>query len=350
MYRGFVLALATFIGACPTPPNAPPESRPASPASESSTAVERLDPRFDALVPPGARFEVVARGFTWLEGPTWVADRGQLLFSEIPRNRIHGWSPSKGVSVFLERSGYSGTKPFTGREPGSNGLTLDGQGRLIICQHGDRRIVRLEPDGKQTVLASAYEGRQLNSPNDVVVHSSGALYFTDPPFGLPGAFNDPNRELPFSGVYRAVEGRPLQLLSKDLKAPNGLAFSPDESTLYVSDVDPAAPAWWAFPVKTDGALGPGRKFRDAKPYMLDREGGPDGLEVDTKGHLFAAGPEGVYVFAPDGKHLGTMFTGVPTANVEWGDDGSTLYVAANHRILRVRLRTQGKLHGPRRPE
>lgn len=317
-----------------------PIATPVATSPAKTLRIERLDPRFDALVPSDARLEVVVEGFHWLEGPAWTPD-GRLVFSDIPANRIHAWRPEVGVEVFLEQSGYSGEAPFKGREPGSNGLTIDAQGRLVICQHGDRQVVRVERDGTKTVLARTYEGRRLNSPNDVVVHSSGALYFTDPPFGLPGTFNDPQRELAVSGVYRVVEGQPVQLVIDGLKAPNGLALSPDEKTLYVSDVDPDRPAWWSYPVKADGTVGPGKKLRDALPYMTNRKGGPDGIEVDATGNLFAAGPEGVYVFSSTGEHLGTLFTGVPTANLEWGDDGSTLYVAANTRILRVALTTTG---------
>ncbi len=325
------------------PASSPSSGRQVEKGASSALGIERLDPRFDALVPDDAHFEVVAEGFAWLEGPTWRPHTRDLVFSDIPNNRIHAWSEVDGARVLREKSGYTGTEPFTGREPGSNGLTIDAQGRLIICQHGDRQIVRIEADGSQTVLASHYQGRRLNSPNDVIVHSSGALYFTDPPFGLPKTFDDPQRELPITGVYRVVEGQPVELVIETLGAPNGLTFSPDERTLYVSDVDPKGPAWWAYAVNEDGSVGPGKKLVDARPFMAEREGGPDGIEVDRNGYLFTAGPEGVYVFAPDGAHLGTLFTGVKTANLEWGDDGSTLYVAANTRILRIRLSTEGAL-------
>ena len=316
-------------------------SRPSGAASGPKTTVQRLDPRMDGLVSASATFEVIAEGFHWLEGPVWCPGDGQLLFSDIPANRIFAWSRSDGVRLFRDRSGYSGAAPFEGREPGSNGLTIDAEGRLLICQHGDRRLVRLERDGAVTVLASHFRGRRLNSPNDVIVHSSGAMYFTDPPFGLPKAFDDPARELLISGVYRVTEGSSPQRVVDDLKAPNGLALSPDERTLYVSDVDPARPAWWSYDVNADGTLGSGRIFKDAKPLMVGRRGGPDGIEVDADGHLFAAGPEGVYIFTAQGEHLGTLLTGVPTANLEWGEDGHTLFVAADTRILRMVVKTRG---------
>lgn len=332
-----VLGLSLFaLAACrpgPDPSERPDRSDP------RAWSIDRLDPRFDALVPADARFEVVAEGFDWVEGPLWLADQQRLLFSNIPANEILAWSQGGGVEVFREHSGYSGSEPFAGREPGSNGLALDPQGRLIICQHGDRRLVRVEADGSLATLASHYQGRRLNSPNDVVVHSSGALYFTDPPFGLPETFDDPDRELPFSGVYRVDEGEPVELLIDELGAPNGIALSPDERTLYVSDVDPARPAWWSFPLSADGTVGPGTMLRDAATFMDERQGGPDGIETDAGGNLFTAGPEGIYVFSPGGDHLGTLRTGVPTANLEWGDDGSTLFVAAGSQILRIALST-----------
>lgn len=301
--------------------------------------IERLDPRFDRLVPKGASFEIVAEGFQWLEGPVWHP-QGYLLFSDIPANEIHRWDPNEGVRSFLKPSGYTGRAPFQGREPGSNGLVIDAEGRLVACQHGDRRIVRVTPDQRFEVLADRYEGKRLNSPNDAVYRSNGDLYFTDPPFGLPGTFDDPAKELPFSGVFRVTPEGTITLLTSALKAPNGIAFSPDEKTLYVTDVDPDRPAWMAFDLLPDGTLDNGRVFFDARRWRA-RRGGPDGLKVDVYGHLFAAGPEGVYVFAPDSTHLGTLFTGVPTSNVNWGEDGSVLYVTANNRLLRIQLTTRG---------
>lgn len=303
--------------------------------------IERLDPRFDALVPKDAKLEVIAEGFNWLEGPVWRKDDGYLLFSDIPANTIYAWNEQQGVSSFLKPSGYTGKEPFTGREPGANGLTFDSQGRLTLCQHGDRRIIRLEPNGSQTVLIEHYRDQRLNSPNDLVYHSNGDLYFTDPPFGLPDTFNDPNRELPFSGVYRLAEDGTVTLLEDDLKAPNGIAFSPDEKILYLTDVDRERPRWLAYPVLPDGALGQGSVLFDASRWQGERKGAPDGIKVDVHGYIYGAGPGGVYVFAPDGTHLGTLFTGVPTGNLTWGEDGSVLYIAADTQMLRIALHTKG---------
>ncbi len=303
--------------------------------------IERLDTRFDRLVPNNAKLEVVAGGFTWLEGPAWNKLKKYLLFSDIPNNTIYKWEPKSGIELFMKPSGYTGKEPFTGREPGSNGLTFDIRGRLVICQHGDRRIVRLEANGTQTVLVERFQGKRLNSPNDLIYKSDGSIYFTDPPFGLPGAFDDPSKELDFSGVYRLSANGILRLLISDIKAPNGIAFSPDEKILYITDVDPKRPAWLAYPVLSDGSLGRGRVFHDASVWRMVRKGGPDGIKVDIYGNLYGAGPEAIYVFAPDGTHLGSIFTGVPTGNLTWGDDGSNLYVTADTRLLRIRLNTRG---------
>ena len=309
--------------------------------AEAPPNIVRLDPRFDQLVPRDARLERLAGGFTWVEGPAWNRKDGYLLFSDIPNNSVFKWQPGAGVSLFLKPSGYTGREPFQGREPGSNGLTFDPQGRLVLCEHGDRRITRLEPDGRKTTLADRYQGKRLNSPNDAVYQSNGDLYFTDPPFGLPKAFDDPGRELDFSGVYqRKPDGR-LVLLTKQIRAPNGIAFSPSEKTLYVTNADLKHAVWMAFDVRDDGTLGPGRVFFDGTAWTKTKKGAPDGMKVDRQGNLFAAGPGGLHVFAPDGTHLGSIETGVATANCAWGDDGSVLYITADTAIFRIQLRTKG---------
>jgi gluconolactonase len=311
-----------------------------APAAPTAGDIERLDPRFDHIVPPGAGLEKIADGFAWVEGPVWDRRSGSLLFSDIPNNAVYRWDERNGVSLFLEPSGYTGTEPFTGREPGSNGLTFDGAGRLVLAEHGDRRIARLETDGSKTTLASRYRGLRLNSPNDLVYRSNGDLYFTDPPFGLPRTFDDPAKELPFQGIYRLTpEGR-LDLLTADLRAPNGLAFSPDEKTLFVTDVDPRRSAWLAFDVNEDGTLGRSRVLRDVTAISHKGTGAPDGIKVDREGNLFGAGPGGIYVFAPDGTHLGTIHTGVATGNCAWGEDGSVLYITASTAVYQIRLRTK----------
>ena len=314
-------------------------------------SVERLDPRLDKLIPKGAKLEKLAEGFLWTEGPVWVKKDGfkgggYLLFSDIPRNAINAWEEGRGVSVFSAASGYTGAKKrggVAGDEPGSNGLRLDAKGRLVVCQHGDRQVVRFEPKGGQTVLASRYLGKRLNSPNDLVFKSNGDLYFTDPPYGLQKGWDDPARELDFCGVYRvSAKDGTLTLLTKEMSRPNGIAFSPDEKTLYVANSDPKKAVWMAFDVKADGTLGEGRVFYDATKWVgKERPGLPDGLKVDVAGNLFATGPGGVLVFAPDATYLGRIDTGVPTANCAFGNDGSTLYVAANHWLCRIQTSTKG---------
>ena len=304
--------------------------------------VERLDPRLDALIPRDAKIEILAEGYNWSEGPIWVADGKYLLFSDVPENTVFRWKEGQGASIYLKPSGYTGDSP-RGGEPGSNGLNLDRQGRLILCQHGDRRVARLDSlEGPTfTVLADRFEGKQFNSPNDSAFKSNGDLYFTDPPYGLLLKNDDPAKELPFNGVYRIGGDGAVILLTKQMTYPNGIAFSPDESTLYVANSDPARAIWMAFEVKGDGTLGEGRVFFDATALQDGRKGLPDGMKVDRAGNLFATGPGGVLIFAPDGTHLGTLATGQATANCNWGDDGSTLYITADMYLCRIRTTTRG---------
>ncbi|HEV8488010.1 MAG TPA: SMP-30/gluconolactonase/LRE family protein [Blastocatellia bacterium] len=310
--------------------------------SPSSTIkIVRLDPRFDKLVPPDAVVEKLADGFSWVEGPVWDRKSGYLLFSDIPSNSIIKWQEGAGTSLFLKPSGYSGSAPFEGREPGSNGLTFDSSGRLVLCQHGDRRIARIEANGSTTTLVDRYEGKRLNSPNDLVFKSNGDLFFTDPPYGLPKTFEDPRRELDFCGVYRLTPAGKLSLLTAGIKAPNGIALSPDEGTLYVASSDPTRAIWMAYDIKADGRLSNARVFFDATAWVKDNPGLPDGMKIDKQGNLFATGPGGLHVFGSDGKHLGSIRTGVPTSNCGWGGDGSVLYITANTAILRIKLSTKG---------
>jgi gluconolactonase len=303
--------------------------------------IERFDPRFDELVPKDAAIQKLAEGFQWTEGPVWIPGRNFLLFSDIPRNAIVQWTESEGERLFMKPAGYTGAAP-RGGESGTNGLTLDGEGRLVMCQHGDRRIVRVEKDGHWTTLVDKYQGKRLNSPNDLVFKSGGDLYFTDPPYGLAKGPDDPARELAFCGVYRVSTDGKVTLLTDQMTRPNGIGFSPDEKTLYVAQSDPEKAVWMAFPVKADGTIGPGLVFFDATPWVKKKLPGlPDGLKIDKKGNVFATGPGGVSVFAPEGTLLGRINTGVPTSNCRFGDDGSTLYLTANTWLCRIRTATKG---------
>jgi len=318
--------------------------------AQDAGQIVKLDPALNAIVPAGARVEKVADGFGFLEGPVWVHNTspGNLLFSDIPANVIDQWSPTGKVSVFLAKSGFTGSdlsnvgyKINNGRAEvtliGSNGITLDKQGRVTVCQHGDRAVVRLEKNGKRTVLADKYEGKRLNSPNDLVYKSDGSLYFTDPPFGLPKLDDDPQKQLPFNGVYRWSNGR-LQLLSKDLKAPNGIAFSPDEKYLYVDDS--FAKNYWRFEVQPDGSITNGKVFFDMNSSK--DAGVPDGMKLDQKGNIYGVGPGGVWILSAEGKHMGTIKPAEDPANLAWGDaDGKMLYMTARTGLYRVKLNIAG---------
>ena len=284
------------------------------------------------IVADGASPEKLADGFQFIEGPVWMPD-GYLIFSDIPNNVLLKWDPgTKKVSDFRRPSGNT------------NGSTLDLQGRLICCEHSGRRVSRREQDGTYSTIVDRYEGKRLNSPNDIVFHSDGSMYFTDPPYGLAGQDKDPAKELPFNGVYRFKDGR-LTLLTRELTRPNGLAFSPDQKTLYVANSDPERKIWMAYPVKEDGTLGTGKVFADVTESKED--GLPDGMKVDRKGNLYCTGPGGVWVFDPSGKHLGTIRPAEVPANCGWGDDGKTLYMTARGGLYRIRLKHEGILPGKR---
>lgn len=301
--------------------------------------VERLDPALDAILPAEPRAEKVAEGFLFTEGPVWTRE-GSLLFSDPNANRIYRWSEAAGLSIFREKSGYDGVDIAEYGQPGSNGLAFDPQGRLTIDEHGRRRVVRMERDGSTTVLADRYQGKRLNSPNDLVYRSDGVLYFTDPPFGLPKFHDDPRRELPHYGLYRLRNGS-LTLESKEFTGPNGLAFSPDEKSLYLANWDEKRKVVWRYDVRPDGALANGRLFYDmtsvAGPIALD------GLKVDREGNLYVSGPGGLWILSAAGKHLGTVRLPELAANFAWGDDGRTLYLTARTGLYRMRLKVPGML-------
>jgi gluconolactonase len=311
----------------------------AVPPQEVNVDVVRRSPAIDAIVGPNPKLFKLAEGFAFTEGPVWVPALDALLFSDPNRNTIYRYTRDGALSVYRQPSGYAGADVAEYTQPGSNGLALDPQGRLVIDQHGNRRITRLEADGRETVVADRYEGRRFNSPNDLVYRSDGTLFFTDPPFGLPKSFDDPRKELPFSGLYAVHDGR-VRLLTTDLSGPNGVALSPDERHLYVGNWDPQRKVVMRYDVGADGALSSGRVF-------FDMTGAPgedaiDGIEVDGIGNLYVSGPGGLWVLSPAGAHLGTIVTPRHVHNMAWGDDGRTLYLCARDRLYRMRLNPGGR--------
>jgi gluconolactonase len=326
-----------------------------APAAARQEAAQfiRLDSAANAIIPATAQLRRIATGYTWTEGPVWVRG-GYLLFADIPSNTIRKVVPGESASVYLRPSGYLGSAPFTGREPGSNGMTLDARGRVTVAGHGQRDVYRIDSladPARRTILADAYRGRKLNSPNDLVYRSDGSLYFTDPPYGLPMQNDsDPGKELKVNGVYRlagalahAALARPergkLQLLIGDLPRPNGIAFSPDEKLLYVSNTGPKK-LWMRYPVKPDGTLGAGELFFDATSDP--RPGSPDGVKVDTAGNVYGAGPGGVWIFSPAGKPIATIAMPEIVSNLTWGGAGGrTLFITASSSVYAVDLAIPG---------
>jgi gluconolactonase len=303
--------------------------------------VVRIDPKLDSLIPAGAKIDVLASGFEWSEGPVWVPEQGGfLLWSDIPRNLVMKWKEGEGARPFLTPSGYTGIVPY-GSEPGSNGLARDAEGRLLFCEHGDRRVSRIEKNGGKRTLADGYQGKRLNSPNDLVLKSNGDIFFTDPPYGLPLRAEDPRREMDYCGVYRLTPDGKLSLLTKEITRPNGIALSPDEKTLYVANSDPLKAVWYAYDLKPDGTIANGRVFASAQDLVGKHKGLPDGMKVDQAGNLFATGPGGVHVYTPKGKLLGRIDTKEATANCAFGDDGTTLYLAADMYLCRIKTATKG---------
>ncbi|TWT79015.1 Gluconolactonase precursor [Planctomycetes bacterium CA13] len=308
-------------------------------AEETIGRIESLDSGFAELVPATAKIEVLAEGFSWIEGPVWVPDEtgGHLLFSDIPQNSIFRWSKASGATLYMKPSGFTGLDSY-GREPGSNGLALDGEGRLIACEHGDRRVSQLTEGGGKITLADRYKGNRLNSPNDLAIDSTGVIYFTDPPYGLPKQMNDPRCELDFCGVYRLDVDRTLTLLTKQFTRPNGIGLSPDEKTLYVAQSDSKQPVWMAFSIGPNKTINEGAVLYDATDAAKTAPGMPDGMAVHSGGAIFGSGPGGVYVISPSGKLLGRIFTGGRVSNCTFNDDESVLYLTADHQLCCVRLK------------
>jgi gluconolactonase len=310
---------------------------------KKDVAVIINDPKLLEVVPGKIEVEILAEGFEWTEGPLWLAEQQKLLFSDIPRNSIYEWTETGGVKLYLKPSGYTRTKPREG-EPGSNGLLLSPNGELILCQHGDRQIAKMNsglqnPQPDFTTLTDQYNGKKLNSPNDAVFHKNGDLYFTDPPYGLEKNMEDPLKELDFQGVYKTKPNGKTVLLTKKLSRPNGIAFSNDYKKLYVANSDPENAIWMVYDINKEGLLKNGKVFFDVTDQNTEENGNPDGLKVHKNGWIFATGPKGVWIFSPQGEHLGTIFTGEKTANCAFNEDYSVLFLTADNYLLRVKLKT-----------
>ena len=301
-------------------------------------SIVRLDPALDALIPRDAVVEKLAGGFTFIEGPVWRPN-GVLWFSDVVGNVVRQWSPDGKVIEILRPGGYDGHSLPAGGFNGPNGSTRSTDGSVVLCQHGNRRIVRIDSKMNITTVVDNFEGKKLNAPNDLVYRSDGSLYFTDPPYGLPKGDDDPAKELPFNGVFKLSNGT-LHVLVKDMTRPNGLAFSPDEKTLYVANSDENDRMWMRFDVNADGTLRNGRVFADVS---AEREDGlPDGMKIDSLGNIWATGPGGLWVFTPEGKHLGTIKLPEQPANCAWGEDGKTLFMTAVTGLYRVRTSVAGQ--------
>lgn len=305
--------------------------------------IERRAAALDALIAPDAPIEKLADGFIWAEGPVWVPDGQALYFSDVPANRIYRWSEARDIALYLSPSGYEGNDPLAFREPGTNGLIRGPGNSLLMADQGNRAIAIFDLDNRRKrFLAREYDGKKFNSPNDLVLAANGAIYFTDPPYGLEGLNDSPLKEIPFNGIYRLDEDGTVTLLERGLSFPNGIALSPDERTLYVSNSDPRRAIIMSYSLTPEGTIAGRRMFTDLTPLVGPaRPGLPDGMAVDVHGNLFATGPGGIWVFTPDARALGVIKTGVEVANCAFGDDGSTLYIASQSMIARVRTCTMG---------
>ncbi|MGQ8338343.1 SMP-30/gluconolactonase/LRE family protein [Sunxiuqinia sp. A32] len=299
------------------------------------------DPKLHQIIPENAQIEILAEGFEWSEGPLWLASESKVIFSDIPNNAIFEWSEKGGKKLFLKNSGYTSDKK-RGGEIGSNALLLDKDGRLILCQHGDRRIARMNTDLKNpstdfTTIIDKYQGKRLNSPNDATFHKNGDIYFTDPAYGLEFYLDDPAKEIDFQGVFKVDKNGEITLLTKELSCPNGIAFSPDYTKLYVANSDPEKAIWMVYDVAKNGLLKNGKVFFDATERAKHQKGLPDGMKVHPNGWIFASGPGGILIFTPDAKLLGTISTGEETANCAFNSDFTQLYITADNYLLRVKL-------------
>ncbi len=337
-YLGYPFIILLLVISCKQKPSESVEE-PVAEVTPSGPVINRVDSQLDQFISPEAKVEILAEGFDWTEGPLWLEQEQMLIFSDIPPNSVYSWDPQNEVQVYLKPSGYTG-EAERGGEVGSNGLLLSPEGKLVLCQHGDRRMAMMNapldnPQPDYTTIVDNYQGKKLNSPNDATYSSSGDLYFTDPPYGLEKNIDDPLKELDFQGVYRFDSNGTLHLLTDKMTRPNGIALSVDETKLYVANSDPKQAIWMEFNINESGAIDEGRIFFDATSEVGKTKGLPDGLKVHPSGILFATGPGGVWIFSPEGNHLGTIETGQATSNCAFGNDNRYLYITADMYLMRV---------------
>jgi gluconolactonase len=334
--RVLPIAFSLLLAACVA------NERPAPPLPTLGR-LTAIDASFHHTVAADARIEKVSEGFTWAEGPAWVHDGSYLLFTDVPENTLYRWNQNDGLSIFLKPSGLAGPDPGTLREAGANGLYAEPDGTVLLADSGTRLVARFDPKTKRkSTLAATFQGKRFNSPNDVVRHSSGAVFFTDPPYGLKGLDDAPSKEMAFNGVYRIDANGAVQLVDDSLRFPNGIALSPDERTLYVSNSDPARPVWMAYSLDAQGKVVGKRVFADASDLLGEGVPGlPDGMAVSDDGRIFATAPGGVLVFDAGGKRLGRIETGSAVSNCAFGDDGSTLYMTSHTFVARIRVNATG---------
>lgn len=304
--------------------------------------IERLDPALDSIIRPDAHAEIIADGFDWSEGPLWLEKEQKLLISDVPQNIIYQWTEADGKQLYLTPSGYTDTLK-RGGEMGSNGLTLDVNGNLILTQCGNRQIARMEapldkPQAKFTPLAKNYLGHKFNSPNDITGTSKGNFFFTDPPYGLEKKMDDPKKEIPYQGVFRIKANGEVSLVTDTLTRPNGIAFMPGEKTLLIANSDPLKPNWYAYDVDDQDNISNGRIFYSDAGYDTTLKGHPDGMKIDRNGNVFAAGPGGLWIFNKDGKVLGKLRLQNAASNCSLSGDQKTIYITNDMYVLRLKMR------------
>jgi gluconolactonase len=327
MKKAFIPALLCILFSCDQP--------------KSIGSIERFDASLDSIISPGAKVEIIADGFKWTEGPLWVEDDKMLLFSDVFANKVFKWTVEKGAEVYLSPSGYTGTTT-RGAELGSNGLLLNKEGKLVLCQHGNRQVALMEADLKEPkplfkAIAASFEAKKLNSPNDAAFNSKGDLFFTDPPYGLEKNMADPLKEINFQGVYKVTPSGDITLLCDSITRPNGIAFFPGESSLLIANSDSTKPYWYYFNIKND-SLTNGRIFYNASAHLKDGKGLPDGLKIDKLGNVFASGPGGVFIFNKSGKLLGKIKLPVAPSNIAFADDQNTIFITATNYVLKLKMR------------